>query len=112
MEFTIDELKQFRNRLGEATQEIEEILDSLESASITSAQMKETKIDKTVKRMEKNFPSLRMKSKGLIKKWKALLPLKSAPMAPIRLGEEQECCIATLTKVLGIWTWLKGSKPQ
>ena len=102
MEFPIDELKQFQNKLREATQEeAEEILDSLKSASITFAQLKETKIGKTVRRVEKNFPSLRVKTKALIEKWKALLPQKSAPKAPIRLGEKQECCIATLTKVLG-----------
>lgn len=98
-----DLLREYQARLRVSSlEEAGELIELLKTVEINFARLMETKIGKTVRRIEKKYPTLRVRTKELIDKWKALLPSKGPAVArELNLDERREKCVALLEQVLG-----------
>ncbi|CAG9315511.1 unnamed protein product [Blepharisma stoltei] len=98
-----DTLKDLQVRLRNSDEDTaKDILSALKPLSITFEQLKETKIGKTVKRIEKKFPSLKLQTRELIEKWKNVVHAKKkAAPQPAHIERHRDQVVTMLTEVLG-----------
>lgn len=98
-----DTIKDLQARLRNSDEETAKaIISSLKPIAITFDQLKETKIGKTVKRIEKKYPSLKLHARELIEKWKSVVKAKKkATSHPVHIERHRDQVVTMLTEVLG-----------
>ena len=79
-----------------------ELLAQLKSIQVTYEILKETKIAKTIKHLEKKYPGLKYPVRDLIDRWRAVAKLKKKPEdKPIHLEDSRNKVVKMLIELLG-----------
>ena len=100
---TLDTVKEHQQQLKSSDEDqSKDILGLLKSVSMTFEILKETKVAKTIKRIEKKFPALRYLVRDLIDKWRGVVKAKKkTEEKPIHLEDSRNKVIILFTEALG-----------
>lgn len=101
---TLEIVKEHQQQLKRSEEDSsKEILIILKSVPMTFEVLKETKVAKTIKKVEKRFPPLRYLVRDLIDKWRAIVKTKKkSEEKPLHLEDSRNRVILLLTESLGV----------
>jgi len=102
MSESLESIRELQDKLRNGDEnQAESILSILSGLNITFDQLKETKIPKTVKRVEKKYPKLRLTTRKLIDQWKRVVKeRKRAEAIPTHVEEYRDRTIKLFTEIL------------
>jgi DNA-directed RNA polymerase subunit M/transcription elongation factor TFIIS len=97
---TVRDLQQQLKTSDEDTSK--EILTVLKNINMTFEILKETKVAKTIKRIEKKYSSLRYLVRDMIDKWRAIVKTKKkVEEKPIHLEDSRNRVVSLITEAIG-----------
>ena len=101
---TLEAVREYQQQLKKSGEDTSrDLLALLKTVVMSFEVLKETKIAKTIKRVEKQYPSLRYLVRDLIDKWRGVVKAKKkVEEKPLHLEDSRNRVIILLTEALGI----------